>query len=49
MARVVPVSLLSLFTGPEMETLVCGRPEISVSLLRSVVTYKVTTVTHLAP
>ena len=45
--RVVPVPLLSLFTGPELETLVCGRPEISVNLLRSVVTYK--GISHNAP
>ena len=40
MARVVPVPLLSLFTGPELETMVCGSREISISLLKSVTTYK---------
>ena len=40
MARVVPVPLLSLFTGFELETMVCGSPEIPISLLKSVTTYK---------
>ena len=40
MSRVVPVPLLSLFTGPELETMVCGSREISVELLKSVTTYK---------
>lgn len=40
MARVVPVPLLSLFTGPELETMVCGSPDIPLDLLKSVVTYK---------
>ncbi|XP_068720941.1 E3 ubiquitin-protein ligase HERC2-like [Montipora capricornis] len=40
MARVVPVRLLSLFTGPELETMVCGSPDIPLDLLKSVVTYK---------
>ncbi len=40
MAKVVPVPLLSLFTGPELETMVCGSREISISLLKSVTTYK---------
>lgn len=40
MSRVVPVPLLSLFTGPELETMVCGSREISISLLKSVTTYK---------
>ena len=40
MAKVIPVPLLSLFTGPELETMVCGSREISVSLLKSVTTYK---------
>lgn len=40
-ARVVPVPLFSLFTGYELETMVCGSPDIPVHLLRSVATYKV--------
>ena len=40
MAKVIPVPLLSLFTGPELETMVCGSTEISIQLLKSVTTYK---------
>ena len=40
MSRVIPVPLLSVFTGLELETLVCGSPEISVDMLKSVCTYK---------
>ncbi|XP_012936715.1 E3 ubiquitin-protein ligase HERC2 [Aplysia californica] len=40
MAKVVPVPLLSLFTGYELETMVCGSPDIPLSLLKSVATYK---------
>lgn len=40
MARVVPVPLLSLFTGFELETMVCGSPDIPLHLLKSVATYK---------
>ena len=40
MARVIPVPMLSLFTGPELETMACGSREISVNLLQSVTTYK---------
>ena len=40
MSKVIPVPLLSLFTGPELETMVCGSREISISLLKSVTTYK---------
>ena len=40
MSKVVPVPLLSLFTGAELETMVCGSPEISIQLLKSVCTYK---------
>lgn len=40
MARVVPVPLLSLFTGHELETMVCGSPDIPLDLLKSVATYK---------
>ena len=40
MTRIVPVPLLSLFTGAELETMVCGSHEISVELLKSVTTYK---------
>ena len=40
MSRVVPLPLLSLFTGPELETMVCGSREMSIELLKSVTTYK---------
>uniref|UniRef100_UPI00358FCF6D E3 ubiquitin-protein ligase HERC2 n=1 Tax=Myxine glutinosa TaxID=7769 RepID=UPI00358FCF6D len=40
MARVIPVPLLSLFTGYELETMVCGSPDIPLHLLKSVATYK---------
>jgi len=40
MAKVIPVPLLSLFTGYELETMVCGSPDIPLSLLKSVATYK---------
>ncbi|CAH1776574.1 unnamed protein product, partial [Owenia fusiformis] len=40
MARVIPVPLLSLFTGFELETMVCGSPDIPLNLLKSVATYK---------
>ena len=39
-SRVVPVPLLSLFTGFELETMVCGSPDIPLHLLKSVATYK---------
>ena len=39
-SRVVPVPLFSLFTGYELEMMVCGSPDIPVHLLRSVATYK---------
>ena len=41
MSRVVPVPLFSLFTGFELEQMVCGSPDIPLHLLRSVATYKV--------
>ncbi|XP_077983839.1 E3 ubiquitin-protein ligase HERC2-like [Glandiceps talaboti] len=40
MAKVVPVPLLSLFTGYELETMICGSPDIPLHLLKSVATYK---------
>ncbi|XP_054721916.1 E3 ubiquitin-protein ligase HERC2-like [Uloborus diversus] len=40
MSKVVPVPLLSLFTGSELETMVCGSPEIPIQLLKAVATYK---------
>jgi len=39
-SRVVPVPLFSLFTGYELETMVCGSPDIPIHLLKSVATYK---------
>ena len=40
MSQVVPVPLLSLFTGPELENMVCGNPEIPVDAFKSITTYK---------
>ncbi|ESO89418.1 hypothetical protein LOTGIDRAFT_218809 [Lottia gigantea] len=40
MSKVVPVPLLSLFTGFELETMVCGSPDIPLTLLKAVATYK---------
>lgn len=40
MAGVVPLPILSLATGQELETLVCGNPEIPLDLLKSVTSYK---------
>lgn len=40
MAKVIPVPLLTLFSGYELETLVCGSPDIPLNLLKSVATYK---------
>ena len=40
LGQVVPLPLLSLFTGPELEGMVCGSPEIPLALLKSVTTYK---------
>lgn len=40
MARIIPVPLMSLFTGFEIETMVCGSPDIPLNLLKSVATYK---------
>ncbi|XP_070553640.1 E3 ubiquitin-protein ligase HERC2-like isoform X2 [Ptychodera flava] len=40
MAKVIPVPLLSFFTGYELETMICGSPDIPLHLLKSVATYK---------
>ncbi|EDV24531.1 uncharacterized protein TRIADDRAFT_56425 [Trichoplax adhaerens] len=40
MSKVIPVPLLSLFTGQELERMVCGNPEIPIDLLKSVSTFK---------
>lgn len=40
LGQVIPLPLLSLFTGPELESMVCGSPEIPLALLKSVTTYK---------
>ena len=40
LARVVPLPLLSLLTGAQLEAMVCGSPEIPLTLLKSVTTYK---------
>lgn len=39
MAKVVPAKLLSLFTGAELETMVCGTPEVDVDLLQRCTEY----------
>nr|XP_022903495.1 E3 ubiquitin-protein ligase HERC2 isoform X1 [Onthophagus taurus] len=40
MSKVVPVPLLSLFSAYELETMVCGSPDIPLTLMKSVATYK---------
>ena len=40
MSKVIPVPLLTLFSGNELETMVCGSPDIPLCLLKSVATYK---------
>ncbi|KAG1662456.1 E3 ubiquitin-protein ligase HERC2 [Nymphon striatum] len=40
MAEVIPLPLISLFTGYELESMVCGNPDIPLTLLKSVATYK---------
>ncbi|XP_052754599.1 probable E3 ubiquitin-protein ligase HERC2 isoform X2 [Galleria mellonella] len=40
MSRVVPAPLLALFLAAELETLVCGSPDIPVHALRASATYK---------
>lgn len=40
MSRVVPAPLLALFNAAELETLVCGSPDIPVNALRASATYK---------
>jgi E3 ubiquitin-protein ligase HERC2 len=40
MARVIPLPLVALFTPYELETMVCGSPDIPLTLLKSVATYK---------
>uniref|UniRef100_A0A4D5RD81 HECT-type E3 ubiquitin transferase n=3 Tax=Ixodes scapularis TaxID=6945 RepID=A0A4D5RD81_IXOSC len=40
MSKVIPVPMLSLFTGYELETMVCGSPDIPIQLLKAVATYK---------
>lgn len=39
-SRVVPAPLLALFSASELETLVCGSPDIPLNALRSLATYK---------
>lgn len=38
-AKVVPAKLLALFTGAELETMVCGTPEVDVDLLQRCTEY----------
>ncbi|XP_045760290.1 probable E3 ubiquitin-protein ligase HERC2 isoform X8 [Maniola jurtina] len=40
MSRVIPAPLLALFNASELETLVCGSPDIPVHALRASATYK---------
>ncbi|XP_072935158.1 probable E3 ubiquitin-protein ligase HERC2 [Epargyreus clarus] len=40
MSRVVPAPYLAVFTAAELETLVCGSPDIPVNVLRASATYK---------
>lgn len=40
LGQVIPLPLFFLFTGPELEAMVCGSPEIPLTLLKSVTTYK---------
>lgn len=40
LSQVIPVPLLSLFTGPELENMICGNPEIPVEALKSITTYR---------
>lgn len=40
MSKVIPVPMLSLFTGHELETMICGSPDIPIQLLKAVATYK---------
>ncbi|XP_077559435.1 E3 ubiquitin-protein ligase HERC2 isoform X3 [Haemaphysalis longicornis] len=40
MSKVIPVPMLSLFTGYELETMICGSPDIPIQLLKAVATYK---------
>ncbi|XP_076233389.1 E3 ubiquitin-protein ligase HERC2 [Calliopsis andreniformis] len=40
MSKVIPVPFLALFSGTELETMVCGSPDIPLTLLKSVATYK---------
>lgn len=39
MATVVPVPLLSLFTGPELQKIVCGDADVNIDLLKTVTVY----------
>lgn len=40
MSKVIPVPLLSLFSASELQTMVCGSPDIPLGLLKTVATYK---------
>lgn len=46
MSKVIPVPFLALFSGPELETMVCGSPDIPLTLLKSVATYKGININH---
>ena len=40
MATVIPLPLISLYTGRELEAMVCGQTDIDLELLRSVTQYR---------
>jgi len=40
LGRVVPLELLQMFSGAELETMVCGRPEVDLELMKRHTTYE---------
>lgn len=40
MASIIPVPILTLYTAERLEQLVCGIPDVSVSLLKQVARYE---------
>lgn len=40
LSSIIPATFWWLFTGPELESLVCGSPDLSISVLRSVTKYE---------
>jgi len=39
-ARIIPAPLLSMLTGPKLEEMVCGSPEVSVAALKQIARYR---------